>query len=503
MKRIQLNNINIWLLLAIFLNISIFQSCKNDGNVYNLPDAKESEYLPTKKEGIIKILAIGNSFSEDAIENNLYDLAKEKGIEIIIGNLYIGGASLELHNSNVERNASSYSYRKITPDGKRTEYPGFSIQTVLKDEYWDYISFQQASDFSGMYETVEASLPQLFEYVNATKLNPDVKYIYHQTWAYAQNTNHAAFPNYDSDQLTMYGAIVSTAQKATELIPIDILIPTGTAIQNSRTSVVGDNFNVADGYHLDRVIGRYTAACTWFEAIFGESSVGMAYKPEGLSVFETSIAQNAAHMAIQKPNEITEMTDFQGGGGGPLESAVLLDFGNNAASESWNQINSFLPSGRINLKDSLGSFVGLGLTVTERFNGVNGDGPRETNTPFDMPETVSRYSYFGNSKAEFGGMIIEKSVFVINGLDKNITYNICFFGARGGVSDNRETKYMCKGNNEVVVRLNTSSNTSNIVCAENISPDESGNITVTVTAGENNSNGNGFYYLTAARLMSN
>lgn len=500
MKSIKLN---FWLLIAIFLNVGIFQSCKYDGNPNDLPNATESDYLPTKKEGVVKILAIGNSFSEDAIENHLYDLAKEKGIEVIIGNLYIGGASLELHKSNVDNNASSYSYRKITSNGIRTVYSKMSIQTVLKDEYWDYISFQQASDFSGIYETVEASLPQLFEYVNTTKLNPDVKYIYHQTWAYAQNTNHAAFPNYDSDQLTMYNAIVSTAAKAAELVPIDILIPVGTAIQNGRTSAIGDNFNVADGYHLDAAIGRYTAACTWFETIFGESSVGMIYKPEGLSTFEASIAQNAAHFAIIKPYEITEMTDFQGGEGGPLESAVLLDFGNNAASESWNHINSFLPGGRINLKDSLGSFVGLGLTISERFNGVNGDGPRETDTPFDMPENVSRYSYFGNSKAEFSGMIIEKSVFIINGLDKNLTYNICFFGARGGVSDNRETKYICKGSNEVAVRLNTSSNTSNIICADNISPDESGNITVTVTAGENNNNSSGFYYLTAARLMSN
>jgi len=502
MKSTKFNISNIWLLWAIFLSVGVFQSCKNDGNVYNLSDVKESEYLPSKKEGVVKILAIGNSFSEDALENNLYNLAKEKGIEVIIGNLYIGGASLELHQRNAEQKASSYSYRKITPDGVRTVYPKMSIETVLKDEYWDYISFQQASDFSGMYETVEASLPQLFKYVQATKLNPDVKYIYHQTWAYASNSTHAAFPNYDKDQLKMYNAIVSTSEKVRSLVPIDIVVPAGTAIQNGRTSVIGDNFT-RDGYHLDLTIGRYTVACTWFEAIFGQSPVGMSYKPEGLSAFETSIAQNAAHLAVLKPNEITEMTDFQGGNSGLLESPVLLDFGNNAASESWNQINSFLAGTSINLKDSLGSYIGLKLSLTERFNGVNADGPRTTDTPLDMPENVSRYSYFGNSKAAFGGMTITQSVFTITGLDKSLTYNMCFFGARGGVSDNRETKYTVKGSNEASVSLNTSSNTSNIACVNNITPDADGKIIITVTSGENNNNGNGFYYLTAAKLTSN
>jgi len=40
----------------------------------------------------LKVLAIGNSFSEDAVENYLFELAEAVGKKIIIGNLYIGGA---------------------------------------------------------------------------------------------------------------------------------------------------------------------------------------------------------------------------------------------------------------------------------------------------------------------------------------------------------------------------------------------------------------------------
>ena len=35
----------------------------------------------------LKVLAIGNSFSEDAVEQNLYDIAAAAGKDIIIGNM--------------------------------------------------------------------------------------------------------------------------------------------------------------------------------------------------------------------------------------------------------------------------------------------------------------------------------------------------------------------------------------------------------------------------------
>ena len=502
MKKIKLTMSKLWLIAAIILIFGSVYACKNDGNVNDLAKPNESEYLPTKKEGIVKILAIGNSFSEDAIENNLYQLAKEAGKEVIIGNLYIGGASLELHLSNALASASSYSYRKVTSDGVHKTYPKMSIETAVKDEYWDYISFQQASDFSGIPETVTASLPALYEYVNALKLNPAAKYIYHQTWAYAKNSSHAAFVNYGKDQEKMYKAIVETAEKAKNVAAIDLIIPAGTAIQNGRTSVVEDSFT-RDGYHLDQTLGRYTAACAWFEAIFNLPVVGMKYRPDGLNDFETAIAQNAAHFAVKTPNKVTVLTEFQGGNSGALINPVNIDFGNNEASKGWNQINSFLAGNSYNLKDSKGSFVGVKLDVISRFNGINADGPGKTETDLNMPEKVSKYAYFGNSKAEFGGMKIEESVFVIYGLDKSRNYNLCFFGARGGVADNRETKYTCEGSNTVIVALNTSSNTNKTACANAIKPNAKGEIIVKVSAGDNNNNGVGFYYLTAARLTSN
>ena len=254
----------------------------------------------------VRILAIGNSFSQDAVEQYLHELAEAEGISTIIGNMFIGGCSLERHVKNARDNASAYAYRKIGTDGKKREKGKMSLEAVLADEDWDYVSLQQASPFSGMYETYEASLPELIEYVKA-RLPKKTKLMLHQTWAYASTSKHSGFKNYNCNQLTMYQAIADAVKKAAKANKIKIVIPSGTAIQNARTSFIGDHLN-RDGYHLDVKIGRYTAACTWFERIFKHNVVGNPYAPEGLDEARKTVAQKAAHAAVKHPYKVTELS---------------------------------------------------------------------------------------------------------------------------------------------------------------------------------------------------
>ena len=254
----------------------------------------------------VRILAIGNSFSQDAVEQYLHELAEAEGISTIIGNMFIGGCSLERHVKNARDNAPAYAYRKIGTDGKKREKGKMSLETVLADEDWDYVSLQQASPFSGMYETYEASLPELIEYVKA-RLPKKTKLMLHQTWAYASTSRHSGFKNYNCNQLTMYQAIADAVKKAVKANKIKIVIPSGTAIQNARTSFIGDHLN-RDGYHLDVKIGRYTAACTWFERIFKHNVVGNPYAPEGLDEARKAVAQKAAHAAVKHPYKVTELS---------------------------------------------------------------------------------------------------------------------------------------------------------------------------------------------------
>ena len=115
----------------------------------------------------VRILAVGNSFSEDAIEQNLHEIAQAAGITAVVGNLYIPGCSLERHIECSKSQAPAYRYRKTNAKGIMTEAAKCRLDSALADERWDYISVQQASHFSGDYSTYQPYLEQLVAYIKA------------------------------------------------------------------------------------------------------------------------------------------------------------------------------------------------------------------------------------------------------------------------------------------------------------------------------------------------
>lgn len=257
----------------------------------------------------VRVLAIGNSFSRDAVEQYLHELAAADGDTLIIGNMFVPGCPLERHVNNIRADKPEYVYRKIGDDGKRIERKNTTVKEALADENWDYISFQQASKFSGKYDTYSKSLPELMEYV---KKNGPRKYVpvLHQTWAYKQGADHSGFKLYDDDQMTMYRAIVDANNRAAKLGKIKVIVPSGTAVQNARTSFIGDNMN-RDGYHLDLDHGRFTAACAWYEKLMGRDVTRNAYAPEGMNPDIAFVAKKAAHEAVASPDVVTDLGSIE------------------------------------------------------------------------------------------------------------------------------------------------------------------------------------------------
>lgn len=258
---------------------------------------------------IIKILAIGNSFSEDAVEDYLDDLARATGIKVTIGNACIGGCTLEKHWYNALHDSTNYSYRKISPDGEKSVTPKNSLLSCITDEDWDYITFQQNSGLSGQPETYSPYLLQLVNYVKKHATNPDVKPAFHQTWAYAQDSKHARFANYGENQYLMYRAIIEAVNRATAEAGISLIIPAGTTIQNARLNLKRDDL-CRDGYHLEKITGRYLAACAWFETLLGKSVVNNPFYPEGISKEEAYNFQQSAYYAVMRPNTTTNFLLF-------------------------------------------------------------------------------------------------------------------------------------------------------------------------------------------------
>ena len=301
--------------LLVFLFSFILLAAPSFGQCHTTVAEQLDTVRVTAPDRVIRVLAIGNSFSQDAVESHLHQLAAALGYKTIIANMYIGGCSLEKHYQNMVNNAAAYSYRKIGTDGIKVTTANVTLEQALRDEQWDYVSLQQNSGQAGRYDTYEPYLSQLVSYIRKT-VGDSVKLVWHQTWAYAQNSTHSDFANYNKDQLTMYRAIVEASRKAFKDNGFDILVPAGTAVQNARTTFIGDHMN-RDGYHLNILYGRYTAACTWCEAVFG-CVLDNGYAPEGLSRSLLTATRQSAHCAWLRPDSVTDLSNIVSDGQGSV-----------------------------------------------------------------------------------------------------------------------------------------------------------------------------------------
>lgn len=213
---------------------------------------------------MIKILAIGNSFSQDATAY-LYQIAKSGGIDIKVSNMYIGGCSLERHHMNLKENICDYGY-EINGYHVGEKY---TLRAGLCEDRWDFITMQQASHYSGLPETYYPHITELSGYIK--KYSPNSTQIIHQTWAYEIDSNHGAFPTYDCDQYKMHSMLKSTYTEAAERLCVGI-IPSGDVVQRLRST---DEFDYSkgkpslcrDGFHMHLLYGRYAVAATWYETL--------------------------------------------------------------------------------------------------------------------------------------------------------------------------------------------------------------------------------------------
>lgn len=243
----------------------------------------------------LRVLAIGNSFSQDAVEQNLWELAFAQGDTLVVGNAFIGGCSIDRHWQNAQTGDSAYVYRKVVM-GRLNSYPNTPLKAIIEDEPWDIITLQQVSQFSGD-STTYGHLPDLMDYVRTTLQRDSFPLWWHLTWAYPQHSKSKYFKTlYHGDQLVMYRAILETADSILPRVGIERRVPTGVAIQRARRAV-GDILN-RDDIHLSLSEGRYAAACTWCEMLTGRSVLGNPYHPQKINAQTASILQSAAHKAV-------------------------------------------------------------------------------------------------------------------------------------------------------------------------------------------------------------
>ena len=254
----------------------------------------------------LKILSVGNSFSVDTMEH-LANIALNVGFKKVkLGNLFIGGCSINKHYNNAMNDIGEYKYYVNNGEGwSCTE--NFKSSDAIKSEEWDIISIQHGTKDGSRYTSAESyeKLPALIDYVKS--LAPNAKIAFNMAWVSNPDGKHHEIRSYNGDQMLMYRNLLEITQTVVKPIPtLDIVSPTGTAVQNARTTDIADTL-LRDGFHLSYMIGRYIGGLTFLKALTGAPIDSITWAPEGVGEHEMKIAVAAANAAIETPFEITKL----------------------------------------------------------------------------------------------------------------------------------------------------------------------------------------------------
>lgn len=226
----------------------------------------------------MKILAIGNSFSQDATAY-VEDIAASLGQnDVIAANLYIGGCPLSHHAENLKTDKVEYEYQRHGVLCHMT-----SIREALKSDAWDIVTLQQVSGHSGIYDSYRPYIDEV--YAEVRSLCPDAEIYLHRTWAYEEESTHPDFVRYDRDRAKMDAAIEDVYLKMSTLFSAKV-IPVGNVITMLKQM---PEFDLKDGgislyrdrFHLSLTYGRYAAALVWLEMLCGVDTAKATFVPEG------------------------------------------------------------------------------------------------------------------------------------------------------------------------------------------------------------------------------
>lgn len=271
----------------------------------------------------LKILSIGHSFSLDAMRTYMWDAFDAAGYNVTIGYLYYPSCSLEQHYHYIKDNSASYEQYGKNTNGKWETRANVAALDALYDEEWDIVTFQPDPDYGqgngcycqwGCNKTIDSDYVHFNELVDmvktklAAKGNTDVKFYYHLTWTWRKDCYLYNSVSKGYDQQTLWQAFIDATDKHV-LTNKNILgvIPCNTAIQNARTSWMGDTFNAEgsnDGYHLSDK-GDLAAALTWVSYFTGVKASKILMDTD-FSDAEYAAITEAVDNAIAKPREVTQ-----------------------------------------------------------------------------------------------------------------------------------------------------------------------------------------------------
>ena len=202
---------------------------------------------------LIKILAIGDSYTEDAMVN-LYPVLSELGYtKITLANIYLDGKTLA-EQLDALKGTDKVTVHVFGETG--TAAADTLVTEVLGPDDWDAIVLQPG--FAKAADNLDvSSLGGILAIVR--KYCEFAPLYWNMTWAVGEN------------QSDMLESLVYTATMLQSTNLFKAVIPVGTLVQNLRTSIFEETIVPGTDGHLSVNVGQFAASYLWAQTITGKS----------------------------------------------------------------------------------------------------------------------------------------------------------------------------------------------------------------------------------------
>lgn len=290
----------------------------------------------------LKVLCIGNSFTEDAfsyVPPIFSNVAPDVKLTLAIA--YIGGAPLVQHYVNItwepeEVDGECYTpqtytlYKCIGGDTRWIPSYNMTMADLLADERWDIITFQQGGamsygDYDKYYEPYVALLPSKLRRINS--------YSVKLGWV----VTHGCYSETEEGLRDHWRICADNSRRVMENSGFEIVFPYGTALQNLRDSGIANESEKPgwsyDYGHLQEGLGCLVSAYANTLVLLNEAGAHNASimhddfipskiynvfhgtpNPQygqngvvGLSESNVMMAKRAAMAAVENPFELSEL----------------------------------------------------------------------------------------------------------------------------------------------------------------------------------------------------
>lgn len=286
----------------------------------------------------LNVLFIGNSLSLDTTAY-IYDIVKQTGCRVCVGDAWISAGKLAGFAKRAANDVQKFTYLENSAGRWETKTYNKSttwkLSWVMKRKKWDVIVLQaystQAGNMASFYPEGDQTKPCYLEdlALYCKEKCPQAHVAYNMIWAPPEGSDGPGFDRYGG-QMEMCWAVWDTTRRlllemteeaeeesgegadltgkevveglteSSSLVvkttparapSVEFVIPTGTAVQNARSSYFGDTLH-RDYKHLTYGLGRYIAAMT--------VAASLGCPVEKISSFKLSETASSLHLPVIK-----------------------------------------------------------------------------------------------------------------------------------------------------------------------------------------------------------